>query len=135
MTVLSIQDMDELIGFGKPASKTADWIVNTYLPNAPVSYRLSIEHAIAAAIIESKHIHHTHAPGEGWVKCSERMPTDGLMVIGWLDGKWAICKRYESGDWYGGKNSASNFRLTWIPIWWHPMLPAPLAAAPSPEGE
>lgn len=54
---------DELIGFGKPASKTADWIVNTYLPNAPVSYRLSIEHAIAQAIVDAH-------PGivPGWVQ-------------------------------------------------------------------
>lgn len=48
-----LKTFDELIGFGKPASKTADWIVNTYLPNAPVSYRLSIEHAIAQAIVDA----------------------------------------------------------------------------------
>lgn len=52
---LSLTDFDALIGFGKPASKTADWIVDTYLSNAPVSYRLSIEHAIAQAIVDSRH--------------------------------------------------------------------------------
>lgn len=44
---------DLLIGLGKPASKTADWIVDTYMPNSPVSHRLSIEHAIQQAIIEA----------------------------------------------------------------------------------
>lgn len=61
---LTFEQMDALLGFGKPASKTADWIVNTYIPNAPVSYRLSIERAIAQAIVDA----HTVQPGcpEGW---------------------------------------------------------------------
>lgn len=56
MTDLSFQDMDELIGFGKPASIAADWIIDTYMPGAPVSYRLSIEHVIAKAIVEDRKI-------------------------------------------------------------------------------
>lgn len=41
-----------LIGLGKPASKAADWIVDTYMRGAPVSNRLSIEHTIAKAVME-----------------------------------------------------------------------------------
>ncbi len=41
-----------LTGFGKPASKTADWIVDTYIPNSPISYRLSIENVIEKTMRE-----------------------------------------------------------------------------------
>lgn len=72
---MTIDEMDALIGFGKPASKTADWIVNTYLPNAPVSYRLSIENAVATAIVEA-----TRSPVE-----SVPVPVLKELVQEWYD--------------------------------------------------
>lgn len=50
---LTLEQTDALIGFNKPASKTADWIVDTYIPNASVSTRLSIEHTVAQAIVDN----------------------------------------------------------------------------------
>lgn len=50
---MNLPEYDALIGFGKPASKLADWIANTYIKNASVADRVSLENAIAEVIIKA----------------------------------------------------------------------------------
>ena len=79
--------LDAIIGFKKPASKTADYIVDTYLRNSPVSYRISIENAIAQAIIEAMKLERQHpqAGAEGWVM----VPMELMLKMYWgLEETW-----------------------------------------------
>ena len=71
---------DELIGFGKSASKTADWIVDTYLPGAHVGTRISLENAIAECILDR--VEELEQQRDAALKLADDW--EGRDVAGWL---------------------------------------------------